>query len=139
MDKESKEILYVTLLLVPAVVIYVIFFYIKPPIDEVPEGFVRWQEIEQESLNQNLLNKPQKFVGYIKTIKPEFKSKEFLLTKVAASCPFCLPPEIDEIIFVQSPEYIEYTDEPIYISGLFKKLEGDQVLYILENAQEIKN
>ena len=63
----------------------------------------------------------------------------FLLSAVPPHCPFCLPAGPDAIIEVMARKRVEYSVEPVILSGKFAVLKNDPagVLYRLIDAEPV--
>jgi len=108
---------------------------------ELPEieGVVSWKtlaRVGEVKMNDRLLhkfsaevaaldNKEIKLQGFMLPLEAGRRQKHFLLSANVPSCPFCLPGGPDSLIEVHCKEAIEFSMEPIVISGKLSVLKDD--------------
>jgi len=77
--------------------------------------------------------------GFIIPLDMGDKQSRFLLSSVPPHCQFCLPAGPDGVVEVRAKKPIQYSFEPIVVSGRFAVLKNDEagLLYRLTDAEEV--
>jgi hypothetical protein len=117
------------------------------------EGVVSWKTLAQvEPIQQGhdmvlrfskdilgLDAKPVRVQGFMLPLDLGDRQHHFLLSAVPPHCPFCLPAGPEAIVEVVAKKRVEYSFEPIVVSGKFAVLKSDPagVLYRLTDAEAI--
>ena len=117
------------------------------------EGVVSWKTLAQvEPIRQGdkmvprfskeilgLDAKPVRVQGFILPLDLGDQQRHFLLSAVPPHCPFCVPAGPDAIVEVLAKKRVEYSFEPIIVSGKFAVLKNDStgVLYRLTEAEPV--
>jgi uncharacterized protein len=123
-------------------------------IDATPAGTVSWSTLSKAKTVQKAdkklgplftqdikdLDKQElKFYGFMMPLDGgSAKQKRFLLTAWPPHCGFCMPGGPEMMIEVVAEKPIEYSMEPMVVSGKFAVLENDVVYYRLINAKQVK-
>ena len=68
------------------------------------------------------------------------KQKRFLVAAVPPSCEFCMPAGPDAIIEVEAKTSVNYTFDPIVVTGKFAIVKGDAsgILYRMTDAAKVE-
>ena len=121
-------------------------------IDAVPAGTVPWQLLQQAKTVQKadkkfgpvftqeikaLDKRDVKLYGFMMPLDQAAKQKHFLLASFPPHCAFCLPGGPESLVEVIADKPIEFTYEPIVVSGRLAVLEDDVVYYRLTNAAAV--
>ena len=116
---------------------------------EAPKGTVPWTVLQQAKTVQKpdkkfgpeftrdikaLDHKDVKLFGFMMPLDQARKQKRFLLAAYPPHCAFCLPSGPESLVEVLADTPIEFTFEPIVVSGRLAVLENDVVYYRLTNA-----
>lgn len=134
------------------------------PVD-VPEGFISWQmldKVKQKEVERQveggyqilvvptfsdevkkLEGQEVKVKGFLFPLEEEEKQKHFLLSAYPPSCAFCLPAGPSQLVEVTLDEGIDFTYDPLMISGKMILLQKEDDLssglfYRMDHAQIIK-
>jgi uncharacterized protein len=123
-------------------------------IDDVPAGTVPWSILSKAKTVQKadkklgplftqeikeLDTRELKLYGFMMPLDGgTTKQKRFLLTAWPPHCGFCMPGGPEMMVEVVADKSIEFTMEPIVVSGKFAVLENDVVYYRLTKAQLVK-
>lgn len=114
------------------------------------DGVVSWKTLAQvESVKKDgkivpefsrdilaLDRKDVKVQGFMIPLDTGEKQKRFLISAVPPHCSFCLPAGPDAVIEVEAKTPVNYTFDPIVMTGKFAVVKGDLsgVLYRLTDA-----
>jgi len=117
------------------------------------QGVVSWRILSQvEPVNRGdrivsqfsdaileLDRKAVRVQGFMLPLDLGDQQHHFLLSAVPPHCPFCLPAGPDAIIEVMARKRVEYSAEPVVLSGKFAVLKGDPagMLYRLIDAEPV--
>jgi hypothetical protein len=117
-----------------------------------PAGTVPWQLLQQAKTVQKpdrkfgpdfsseirQLDKQQvKLYGFMLPLDQSARQKRFLLASFPPHCSFCLPGGPESMVEVIADKPIEFTYEPIVVSGRMAVLDNDVVYYRLTNAAAV--
>jgi hypothetical protein len=120
--------------------------------EAAPPGTVPWEVLQQAKTVQKAdkrfgpeftreirsLDKQQvKLYGFMMPLDQTAKQKRFLLASFPPHCPFCMPGGPESMVEVVADKPIEFTYEPIVVSGRMAVLEDDVVYYRLSNAAAV--
>jgi hypothetical protein len=120
---------------------------------EAPKGTVPWTVLQQARTVQKadkkfgpeftrdikaLDRKDVKLFGFMMPLDQARKQKHFLLAAYPPHCAFCLPSGPESLVEVIADSPMEFTFEPIVISGRLAVLENDVVYYRLTNAMAVQ-
>ncbi len=132
---------------------------------EVPKGFVAWQMLDKVTQKEverqveggyqillvptfsddvkKLSGQEVKVKGFLFPLEEEEKQKHFLLSAYPPSCAFCLPAGPSQLIEITLDEGIDFTYDPLLISGKLTLLEKEDDLtsgmfYRIDHATIIK-
>ena len=123
------------------------------PIPAAPAGTVPWDVLQKAQTVQRADKKfgPQftaeikaldkrdvKLFGFMMPLDQARKQKRFLLAAYPPHCAFCLPSGPESLVEVFADNPIEFTFEPIVVSGRLAVLENDIVYYRLTNAASVQ-
>jgi uncharacterized protein len=80
-----------------------------------------------------------KVQGFMIPLDMGDKQKRFLLSAVPPHCQFCLPAGPDEIVEVEAKSPVNYTFDPIVLSGKFSVVKDDStgILYRMTGAARV--
>jgi hypothetical protein len=81
--------------------------------------------------------KDVKLFGFMMPLDQARKQKRFLLAAYPPHCAFCLPSGPESLVEVVADTPVEFTLEPIVVSGRLAVLENDIVYYRLTNAAAV--
>ena len=122
-------------------------------IDAAPPGTVSWQVLQQAKTVQKadkkfgpvftpeikqLDKRDVKLYGFMMPLDQSRKQKRFLLASFPPHCAFCLPGGPESMVEVIADTPIEFTYEPIVVSGRMAVLEDDVVYYRLTHASAVQ-
>ena len=122
-------------------------------LDQAPAGTIPWQLLQQAKTVQKTdkkfgpqftkaikdLDKQQvKLYGFMLPLDQATKQKRFLLSAFPPHCAFCLPGGAESLVEVIADQPIEFTNEPLVLSGRMAVLDNDIVYYRLTNATSVK-
>jgi hypothetical protein len=125
--------------------------YVMPP---APAGTVSWTILQQAKTVQKpdkkfgpeftsdikaLDRKDVKLFGFMMPLDQARKQKRFLLAAYPPHCAFCLPSGPESLVEVVADTPVEFTMEPIVVSGRLAVLENDVVYYRLTNATAVQH
>ena len=118
------------------------------------DGVVSWKTLgEVEPVKQDgkivpqfsgkilgLDGKQVRVQGFILPMDMGEKQKHFLISAVPPHCPFCLPAGPDAVVEVFARKPIDYSMEPILVTGKLAVLKSDPsgLLYRLSEAESIQ-
>jgi hypothetical protein len=121
-------------------------------IPPAPAGTVPWTVLQQAKTVQKpdkkfgpeftrdikaLDRKDVKLFGFMMPLDQARKQKRFLLAAYPPHCAFCLPSGPESLVEVVADTPVEFTLEPIVVSGRLAVLENDIVYYRLTNAAAV--
>lgn len=121
--------------------------------DPAPAGTIPWQLLQSTKTVQKPdrkfgpvfpkevkdLDKQQvKLYGFMMPLDQAKKQKRFLLSAYPPHCSFCLTGGPESLVEVLADPPIEFTFEPVVISGRLAVLDNDVVYYRLTNAAAAK-
>ena len=121
--------------------------------DPAPAGTVPWQLLQSTKTVQKAnkkfgpdfpkavkdLDKQQvKLYGFMMPLDQAKKQKRFLLSAYPPHCSFCLTGGPESLVEVLADAPIEFTFEPVVVSGRLAVLDDDVVYYRLTNAAAAK-
>ena len=87
---------------------------------------------------RSLDQKEVKLYGFMMPLDQTAKQKRFLLASFPPHCAFCLPGGPESMVEVLADKPIEFTYEPILVSGRMSVLDDDVVYYRLSNAKALQ-
>jgi hypothetical protein len=114
-----------------------------------PAGTIAWEILQQARTVQKpdkkfvpeftreiraLDRKDVKLYGFMMPLDQAARQKRFLLASFPPHCAFCLPGGPESMVEVIADKAIEFTFEPIVVSGRLAVLDNDVVYYRLTNA-----
>ena len=117
-----------------------------------PAGTVPWELLQQAKTVQkaekkfgpeftreirNLDRQQVKLYGFMMPLDQSARQKRFLLASFPPHCAFCLPGGPESLVEVIADKPVEFTYEPIVVSGRLAVLEDDVVYYRLTNAAAV--
>jgi hypothetical protein len=120
--------------------------------EQQPAGTVPWELLQQARTVQkadkrfgpvftkdikSLDKRDVKLYGFMMPLDQTSKQKRFLLASFPPHCPFCMPGGPESMVEVLAERPIEFTYEPIVVSGRMAVLEDDVVYYRLSNASAV--
>jgi hypothetical protein len=120
---------------------------------EAPKGTVPWTILQQAKTVQKpdkkfgpeftrdikaLDHKDVKLFGFMMPLDQARLQKRFLLAAYPPHCAFCLPSGPESLVEVVCDKGVEFTMEPIVVSGRMAVLENDVVYYRLTNASAVQ-
>jgi hypothetical protein len=120
---------------------------------DAPKGTVPWSVLQQAKTVQKadkkfgpeftrdikaLDRKDVKLFGFMMPLDQSRKQKRFLLAAYPPHCAFCLPSGPESLVEVIAENPVEFTFEPIVVSGRMAVLENDVVYYRLTNAAAVQ-
>jgi hypothetical protein len=120
---------------------------------EAPKGTVPWSILQQAKTVQKpdkkfgpeftrdikaLDRKDVKLFGFMMPLDQSRLQKRFLLAAYPPHCAFCLPSGPESLVEVIADKPVEFTFEPIVMSGRMGVLENDVVYYRLTNAAAVQ-
>jgi hypothetical protein len=118
-------------------------------VEAQPAGTVPWEVLQQARTVQkpdkkfvpeftreirSLDKKNVKLYGFMMPLDQSAKQKRFLLASFPPHCAFCLPGGPESMVEVVADKAIDFTYEPITVSGRLAVLDDDVVYYRLTNA-----
>ena len=121
-------------------------------IPKAPSGTLAWETLQQAKTVQKadkrfgplftqdikaLDRKDVKLFGFMMPLDQARLQKRFLLAAYPPHCAFCLPSGPESLVEVICDKPVEFTFDPIVISGRFAVLENDVVYYRLTNASAV--
>lgn len=121
--------------------------------DPAPAGTVPWPLLQSTKTVQKAdkkfgpafpkevkdLDKQQvKLYGFMMPLDQAKKQKRFLLSAFPPHCSFCLTGGPESLVEVMADQPIDFTFEPIVVSGRMAVLDNDVVYYRLTNAASVK-
>jgi hypothetical protein len=121
--------------------------------EPAPAGTIPWQLLQSTKTVQKgekkfgpefpkavrELDKQQvKLYGFMMPLDQSKKQKRFLLSAYPPHCSFCLTGGPESLVEVLADKPIDFTFEPIVVSGRLAVLEDDVVYYRLSNAASAK-
>jgi len=119
---------------------------------KAPAGTVPWEVLQQAKTVQRadkkfgplftkdikaLDRKDVKLFGFMMPLDQARKQKRFLLAAYPPHCAFCLPSGPESLVEVVAATPVEFTMEPIVVTGRLAVLEDDVVFYRLTNANAV--
>jgi uncharacterized protein len=117
-----------------------------------PAGTVPWQVLQQAKTVQKpdkkygpvftrdirkLDQQAVKIYGFMMPLEQTPRQKRFLLASFPPHCPFCMPGGPESMVEVVADEAVEFTYEPIIVSGRMAVLDDDVVYYRLTHANAV--
>ena len=123
------------------------------PIPPAPPGTVSWDILQKAQTVQRpdkkfgplftteikaLDKRDVKLFGFMMPLDQSRKQKRFLLAAYPPHCAFCLPSGPESLVEVIADKPIEFTFDPIVVSGRLAVLEDDVVYYRLTNAAAVQ-
>jgi hypothetical protein len=123
------------------------------PIPPAPKGTVPWDVLQKAQTVQRpdkkfgplftseikaLDKRDVKLFGFMMPLDQSRKQKRFLLAAYPPHCAFCLPSGPESLVEVIADKPIEFTFDPIVVSGRLAVLEDDVVFYRLTNAAAVQ-
>ena len=107
-------------------------------VQPVKQGGKMVPEFSAEILS--LDRKSVKVQGFMIPLDIGDKQKRFLISAVPPHCGFCLPAGPDAVVEVEARTPVDYTFDPIVISGKFAVLKGEEsgILYRLTDAGRVE-
>jgi hypothetical protein len=121
--------------------------------DPAPAGTIPWQLLQSAKTVQKAdkkfgpvfpkevkeLDKQQvKLYGFMMPLDQAKKQKRFLLSAYPPHCSFCLTGGPESLVEVLADPPIEFTFEPVVVTGRLAVLDNDVVYYRLTNAAAAK-
>jgi uncharacterized protein len=121
-------------------------------IEQQPAGTVPWELLQQAKTVQkadkrfgpvftreiqSLDKRDVKLYGFMMPLDQSRMQKRFLLASFPPHCPFCMPGGPESMVEVLAEKAIEFTYEPITVSGRMAVLADDVVYYRLTNASAV--
>ena len=121
--------------------------------EPAPPGTVPWEILQQARTVQRAdkkfgplftpeirqLDKRQvKLYGFMMPLDQTVKQKRFLLASFPPHCPFCMPGGPESMVEVLADTAVEFTYEPIVVSGVMAILDDDVVYYRLTHAAAVR-
>ena len=118
-------------------------------LEAAPAGTVPWELLQQAQTVQkadkkfgpvftkeirSLDKKQVKLYGFMMPLDQSRLQKRFLLASFPPHCAFCVPGGPESMIEVVADKPVEFTYEPIVVSGRMAVLENDVVYYRLTGA-----
>jgi uncharacterized protein len=122
-------------------------------IEAAPAGTVPWELLQQAKTVQKadkkfgpqftreirqLDQKDVKLYGFMMPLEQTAKQKRFLLASFPPHCPFCMPGGPESMVEVIATSPIEFTYDPILVSGRMAVLDDDVVYYRLTDAKALQ-
>jgi hypothetical protein len=122
-------------------------------VEATPAGAIPWELLQQAKTVQkadkrfgpvftseirSLDRKDVKLYGFMMPLDQTAKQKRFLLASFPPHCPFCMPGGPESMVEVLADSPIEFTYEPILVSGRMAVLDDDVVYYRLSNAKALQ-
>ena len=119
-------------------------------IEAQPAGTIPWEVLQQAKTVQKgerkfgpeftrdirMLDKQDvRLYGFMMPLDQSAKQKRFLLASVPPHCAFCMPGGPESMVEVIADKPIDFTYEPIVVSGKLAVLDDDIVYYRLTNAR----
>ena len=120
---------------------------------QAPAGTVPWELLQQARTVQKAdkkfgpefsreiraLDQQQvKLYGFMMPLDQTAKQKRFLLASFPPHCPFCTPGGPESMVEVIADKPIEFTYDPVTLSGRLAVLDDDVVYYRLTNATAVQ-
>jgi hypothetical protein len=117
-----------------------------------PAGTVPWELLQQAKTVQkadrkfgpqytpeirSLDQKTVKLYGFMMPLDQSRQQKRFLLASFPPHCPFCLPGGPESMVEVICDKPVEFTYEPVTVSGRMAVLDDDVVYYRLTHASAV--
>lgn len=87
---------------------------------------------------RKLHNQKVKLYGFMMPLDQAKRQKRFLLSAYPPHCSFCLTGGPESLVEVTTDSPIDFTFEPLVLSGRLSVLEKDVVYYRLSNATAVK-
>ena len=121
--------------------------------DAQPAGTVPWQVLQEAKTVQradkkfgpvftreirNLDKQQVRIYGFMMPLEQTRMQKRFLIASFPPHCPFCMPGGPESMVEVLADNPIEFTYEPIVVSGRLAVLEDDVVYYRLTHANAVQ-
>ena len=121
--------------------------------DPAPPGTVPWQLLMQAKTVQKpnkkfgpeftkeireLDRKEVKLYGFMMPLDNSQKQKRFLLSPYPPHCAFCMPGGPEALVEVVCDKAVDFTYEPVVVSGRMSVLDDEMVYYRLTNAGPAK-
>lgn len=119
-----------------------------------PAGTVPWELLQQAKTVQKadrkfgpqftaeirgLDQKTVKLHGFMMPLDQSRLQKRFLLASFPPHCPFCMPGGPESMVEVLADKPLEFTYEPVTVSGRMAVLDDDVVYYRLTQAVAVQN
>lgn len=126
-------------------------FFIGP--DPAPAGTIPWtlllstQTVQKADKKfgpafpsdvRKLHNQPVKLYGFMMPLDQSKRQKRFLLSAYPPHCSFCLTGGPESLVEVLTDTPIDFTFEPLVLSGRMVVLDNDVVYYRLTGATVVK-
>lgn len=117
-----------------------------------PAGTIPWEVLQQAKTVQKadrkfgpqytaeikaLDRKTVRIHGFMMPLEQSRAQKRFLLASFPPHCPFCLPGGPESMVEVVADQAVEFTYEPITVSGRLAVLDDDVVYYRLTQASAV--
>jgi hypothetical protein len=117
-----------------------------------PAGTVPWEVLQQAKTVQKadrkfgpqftdqirgLDRKTVRLYGFMMPLDQARQQKRFLLASFPPHCPFCLPGGPESMVEVIADKPVEFTYEPVTVSGQLAVLDDDVVYYRLTHAAAV--
>ena len=121
-------------------------------IEAQPAGTIPWEILQQAKTVQKgerkfgpeftrdirMLDKQEvRLYGFMLPLDQSARQKRFLLASFPPHCSFCMPGGPESMVEVVADKPIDFTYEPIVVSGKLAVLEDDVVYYRLTNARAV--
>jgi hypothetical protein len=118
-----------------------------------PAGTIPWEVLQQARTVQKadrkfgpeytpeirkLDQKTVRIYGFMLPLDQSRQQKRFLLASFPPHCPFCLPGGPESMVEVICDKPVEFTYEPITVSGRLAVLDDDVVYYRLTQAAAVQ-
>lgn len=118
-----------------------------------PAGTVPWELLQQAKTVQKadrrfgpqytaeiraLDQKSVRIYGFMLPLDQSREQKRFLLASFPPHCPFCMPGGPESMVEVIADKPVEFTYEPVTISGRLAVLDDDVVYYRLTQASAVR-
>jgi hypothetical protein len=123
------------------------------PIPPAPKGTVPWELLQKAQTVQKadkkfgplftaeikaLDQRDVKLFGFMMPLDQSRRQKRFLLAAYPPHCAFCLPAGPESLVEVIAEKPVEFTFDPVVLSGRLAVLENDVVYYRLTNAAAVQ-
>lgn len=129
------------------------------PIPATPGGGTPWAVFEETTIDYSdktgmlsagwskkvkaLEGKTVKVIGFMVPTTGGKLHREFILSKLPPSCPFCPAADPNQMMLVSLKKPIAYTENPLIVQGIFKRVtDNDSIqsglFYKMQNAEVAK-